>query len=138
MMSKANRRNSEEKLIARWEKKLERLGLGVVEPLCPSKQFTRLRPRKLDNSQWYDTFDEADLSAWRECLHKALKRLPYRERHIVILRNGMGDDIHCYTFAEIGYIFNITKARVQQLYVKATRKLSDYITSDVVAKRILF
>jgi len=136
-MSKANRRNSEEKLIARWEQKLERLGLGVLEPLCSSEEFARLHPRKLDKCQWYDTIDDTDLSAYRKCLHRALKKLPYREQNIVILHIGIGDDIHCYTFAEIGYIFKITRVRVQQLYEKATQKLSDYITHDVVSNRIL-
>ena len=137
-MSKATRPNNDEKLIARWEKKLESLGLGVLEPLCSSGQFTRLRPRKFDKYQWYDTIDDTDLSAYRECLRRALKRLPLRERNIVILHDGIGDDIHCYTFAEIGHIFKITRMRVQQVYEKAIRKLTDYIANDVVANRILF
>jgi len=137
-MSKVNQPNNEEKLIARWEQKLKRLGLGVLEPLCSSEEFAPLCHRKLDKSAWYETIDDTDLSAYRECLRRALKKLPYRERHIVILHNGMGDDIHCYTFREIGYIFKITQTRVKQLYEKAIRKLTDYIGNDVAVNRILF
>ena len=81
--------------------------------------------------------DGAELSAYRAYLHRAVKKLPYRERNIVILHTGIGNDIHCYTFEEIGYIFQITRARVQQLYEKAIRKLSDYVAGDVVSNRIL-
>jgi DNA-directed RNA polymerase specialized sigma24 family protein len=104
-MSKSDRANNEEKLIARWERKLERLGLGVLEPLCPSEQFTRLRPRALDKCKWYEMPDDAEPSAYRECIQKALKKLPYRERNIVMLHDGIGGDMHCYTFEEIGHIF---------------------------------
>ena len=137
-MSKRSKINSEEKLFARWEKKLERLGLGVLEPLCPSEQFSRLCPRRLDKCRWYEEQDNDELSAYRECLRRAIKKLSYRERHIVILHDGIGDDKHCYTFGEIGYIFKITKARVQQVYAKAIRKLTDYIANDVISNEILF
>jgi len=136
-MSKS-RAKKEEQLFARWEKKLERLGLGVLEPLCMSELFSRLCPRELDKCKWYEMQDDAELSAYRECLHRAVKKLPYRERNIVILHTGIGNDIHCYTFGEIGYIFKITKSRVQQLYARAIRKLSDYVANDVVSNRILF
>ena len=137
-MSKRSKTNNEEKLIARWERKLARLGLGILDPLDSSEQFTRLRPRNVDKCKWYEAFDDADQSAYRECLRRALKKLPYRERHVVILHDGIGGDRHCYTLGEIGHIFKITKERVRQVYEKAIRKLTDYITNDVVCNRILF
>ena len=134
-MTKVSRTNSEEKLIARWEKKLERLGLGILEPL-DSSEHIRLHPRKVDKCKWYEIPDDAEVSAYRECIQRALKKLSYRERHIVLLHDGIGDDIYCYTLAEIGCIFKITQARVRQIYEKAIRKLSDHITCDVVNNRI--
>jgi len=137
-MKKNDRAHNEEKLIARWERKLERLGLGVLEPLCPSEQFTRLRPRTVDKYKWYEMQDDTESSVYREYIQSALKKLPYRERQIVMLHDGIGDDMQHYTFKELGHIFQITQVRIQQLYEKAVRKLFDHIVHDAANNKMLF
>lgn len=54
---------------------------------------------------------------------RALKRLTFRERTIVKLRNGMDGDGYRYTRPEIARILNTTVGRVRALEKKALLKL---------------
>ncbi len=57
-----------------------------------------------------------------ELLDKLLKTLTYREREVLKLRYGLGDnDIH--TREMVGLIFKVTRERVRQVEAKAIRKL---------------
>lgn len=121
-----------EKLIKRWERKLERLGLGVLPPLGQSDGFTRLHCGKLDKCRWYEPFENADLMEHEaECFQKALRRLSCRERTIVRLHCGI-EEKHCYSFRDLGKIFKITSGRIRQIYEKAIKRLTDYITNEAV------
>jgi hypothetical protein len=121
-----------EKLIIRWERKLERLGLGVLPPLCRSEGFTRLHCGKLDKCKWYEPFENTDQMEYEtKCLHRAIRKLSYRERIIVMLHCGI-EEQHCYTFSDIAKIFKVTKTRVSQIYEKATKKLIDHVTNEVI------
>jgi RNA polymerase primary sigma factor len=51
-----------------------------------------------------------------------LQSLSYREREIIKLRYGIGDD-YTYTLEEVGRKFNVTRERVRQIEAKALRKL---------------
>ncbi len=51
-----------------------------------------------------------------------LQSLTYREREIIKLRYGIGDD-YTYTLEEVGRKFNVTRERVRQIEAKALRKL---------------
>ena len=130
-MSPRVRTQNTDELIARWERKLERLHLGVPPLLCQSELFTRLYPRKVDKCKWYELPDDAELSEHFEQLHRVLKRLSYRERRIISLYYGI-EDGYSYTFQDIGRIFKISKARIAQIRTKAVQKMSDYIVDDVV------
>ena len=50
--------------------------------------------------------------------------LSYREREIIKLRYGLGEDRMCYTYEEIGRIFKVERARVHQIEARAIRKLT--------------
>ena len=58
----------------------------------------------------------------REHIHKALSKLSYRERGVLEMRHGLGDG-WSYTLAEVGQVFKLTRERIRQIQVKATRKL---------------
>jgi hypothetical protein len=121
-----------EKLVSQWERKLKRFGLGVLPPLGRSEGFTRLHGDKLDKCKWHESFENIDQMEYEmECFQRALKKLSYRERTIVMLHCGI-EDKYCYTFNDIGKIFKITNSRASQIYEKAKRKLFDLVASEVV------
>ena len=66
---------------------------------------------------------EVERRLCRECFDEVLKTLTYREREIVKLRFGIGDDGYTYTLEEIGKIFGVTRERVRQVVINAIRKL---------------
>lgn len=55
-------------------------------------------------------------------LKDMLRTLNYRERQIIILRNGL-DDGYCYTLEECGTVFGVTRERIRQIEAKAMKKL---------------
>lgn len=57
-----------------------------------------------------------------------LQSLTYREREIIKLRYGIGDD-YTYTLEEVGRKFNVTRERVRQIEAKALRKLQHPVRS---------
>ena len=133
-MSPKTRTQDTDKLIARWERKLERFHLGEPALLCQNELFTRLCPRKLDKCKWYEPFvSDLELSEEIGLLRGALQRLSYRERSIVSLYCGI-EDKYSYSFTEIGHIFKVAQTRIHQIYEKAVRKMADYIVNDVVNK----
>jgi RNA polymerase primary sigma factor len=58
----------------------------------------------------------------KDKIEAVLGSLTYREREIVKLRYGIGDD-YTYTLEEVGRKFNVTRERVRQIEAKALRKL---------------
>jgi RNA polymerase primary sigma factor len=54
---------------------------------------------------------------------RALKGLSFREREIVKLRVGSSDGF-TYTLEEVGRIFRVTRERVRQVEMKASRKMA--------------
>jgi len=58
----------------------------------------------------------------KEKIDSVLRSLSYREREIIKLRYGIGDD-YTYTLEEVGRKFNVTRERVRQIEAKALRKL---------------
>ena len=59
----------------------------------------------------------------REAIGKVLKKLSYREREVLKLRFGLGEDGFAYTYKEVGHIFKMTRERIRQIEAKAIRKL---------------
>ena len=58
----------------------------------------------------------------KDKIEKVLQTLTFREREIIKLRYGIGDE-YTYTLEEVGRIFKVTRERVRQIEAKAVRKL---------------
>jgi RNA polymerase primary sigma factor len=58
----------------------------------------------------------------RTALHEALDGLTYRERRVLELRYGIGDD-HPRTLDEVGRTFNVTRERIRQIENHSLKKL---------------
>jgi RNA polymerase primary sigma factor len=59
-----------------------------------------------------------------EALREALENLSYRERRVLELRYGLGDQ-HPRTLDEVGRTFNVTRERIRQVEHQALRKLQN-------------
>jgi len=57
-----------------------------------------------------------------EALRDALENLSYRERRVMDLRYGLGDE-HPRTLDEIGRTFNVTRERIRQIERQSLNKL---------------
>lgn len=57
----------------------------------------------------------------RNLMNKLLLKLSFREREILKLRFGLGDQ-YTYTLEEVGHIFKVTRERVRQIEKKALAK----------------
>jgi RNA polymerase sigma factor (sigma-70 family) len=70
----------------------------------------------------------AEQAAYR--VNHLLEHLDERERQIVRLRAGLGEDGRQHTLEEIGKKMNITKERVRQLSVRIMKKLRDIAAEE--------
>ena len=59
-----------------------------------------------------------------EALRDALESLSYRERRVLELRYGLGDQ-HPRTLDEIGRTFNVTRERIRQIENHSLKKLQN-------------
>jgi RNA polymerase primary sigma factor len=57
-----------------------------------------------------------------EALREALENLSYRERRVIELRYGLGDQ-HPRTLDEVGRAFNVTRERIRQIEHQSLKKL---------------
>ena len=57
-----------------------------------------------------------------EALREALENLSYRERRVLELRYGLGDE-HPRTLDEVGRAFNVTRERIRQIETQSLKKL---------------
>lgn len=69
-------------------------------------------------------------------LAAALATLSERERRIITLRYGLGDD-HVHTLEEVGTIIGVTRERVRQVENKALRKLGNPLPAHNSLRRYL-
>jgi RNA polymerase primary sigma factor len=60
-----------------------------------------------------------------EALHDALGNLSYRERRVIELRYGLGDQ-HPRTLDEVGRTFNVTRERIRQIEHQSLKKLQAF------------
>jgi RNA polymerase primary sigma factor len=63
-----------------------------------------------------------DRDSLQSQIAEILRALNYREREVIRLRYGLGDG-YCYTLAEVGRIFLVSRERVRQIEAEALRKL---------------
>ena len=66
--------------------------------------------------------DAASRELLKAQLNKVLSELSDRERRVLLLRFGLGDD-RSRTLEEVGKEFNLTRERIRQIEAKALRKL---------------
>jgi RNA polymerase primary sigma factor len=59
-----------------------------------------------------------------EALREALEKLSYRERRVLELRYGLGDE-HPRTLGEVGRAFNVTHERIRQIEHQSLKKLQN-------------
>jgi RNA polymerase primary sigma factor len=71
------------------------------------------------------TEEEASASLRNEAVRRALDSLPERERRVLELRFGFGDDGEPTSLEQIGRELGITRERVRQLETKALRRLAN-------------
>jgi len=60
----------------------------------------------------------------KEAVRGALENLSYRERRVLELRYGLGDE-HPRTLGEVGRAFNVTRERIRQIENRALKKLQN-------------
>jgi RNA polymerase primary sigma factor len=76
----------------------------------------------LEDRRPVDIDDVLDLDAGSEIIHKALGRLPDRERRVLVLRFGL-DGEPPKTLEEVGRVFKLTRERIRQIQEKALEEL---------------
>jgi RNA polymerase primary sigma factor len=67
-------------------------------------------------------YDRAVETLTNEALGKALENLSYRERRVLELRYGLGDQ-QPRTLDEVGRTFNVTRERIRQIETQSLKKL---------------
>jgi RNA polymerase primary sigma factor len=67
-------------------------------------------------------YERAVETLTNEALQEALENLSYRERRVLELRYGLGDQ-HPRTLDEVGRAFNVTRERIRQIEHHALKKL---------------
>jgi RNA polymerase primary sigma factor len=67
-------------------------------------------------------YERAVETLTKEALRDALENLSYRERRVLELRYGVGDE-HPRTLDEVGRTFNVTRERIRQVENQALKKL---------------
>ncbi|MGN6167778.1 MAG: sigma-70 family RNA polymerase sigma factor [Solirubrobacteraceae bacterium] len=67
-------------------------------------------------------YERAVETLTKEALRDALENLSYRERRVLELRYGVGDE-HPRTLDEVGRTFNVTRERIRQIENQALKKL---------------
>jgi len=67
-------------------------------------------------------YERAVETLTNEALREALETLSYRERRVLELRYGLGDE-HPRTLDEVGRTFNVTRERIRQIENQSLKKL---------------
>jgi RNA polymerase sigma factor (sigma-70 family) len=69
--------------------------------------------------------DVTDYDDLKDKIRAVLKSLTTRERKIIKLCYGLGEDSQSYTFEEIARMFKMTRERVRQIQLKALAKIRE-------------
>jgi len=78
--------------------------------------------RLIADEQAESPYDRAVEALTTEALREALENLSYRERRVLELRYGLGDQ-HPRTLDEVGRTFNVTRERIRQIEHQSLKKL---------------
>ena len=77
----------------------------------------------IEDEDALEPMDAAAREMLREQVRNALTALSDRERHVLELRFGLGEDGKDHTLEEVSQFFNVTRERIRQIEAKALRKL---------------
>jgi RNA polymerase primary sigma factor len=77
----------------------------------------------IEDEEALEPMDSAAREMLREQVQSALAGLSEREREVLTLRFGLGDDPKDQTLEEVSRHFNVTRERIRQIEAKALRKL---------------
>jgi RNA polymerase primary sigma factor len=78
--------------------------------------------RLIADEQAESPYERAVEALTTQALREALENLSYRERRVIELRYGLGDQ-HPRTLDEIGRTFNVTRERIRQIEHQSLKKL---------------
>jgi RNA polymerase primary sigma factor len=78
--------------------------------------------RLIADEQAESPYERAVEALTTEALREALENLSYRERRVLELRYGLGDQ-HPRTLDEVGRTFNVTRERIRQIEHQSLKKL---------------
>ena len=81
---------------------------------------SELSPKSLETALAVDS--DAFFGDLRARIDTALDTLSYRERGILEMRYGLGDG-YCYTLAQAGMVFRLTRERIRQIQARSLRRL---------------
>jgi RNA polymerase primary sigma factor len=76
----------------------------------------------LPDETYIPPFDIIAEREWQRSLHQSLRQLTTRERRILTMHYGIGEQ-RPYTLEEIGRKFRLTRERIRQIELKALQKL---------------
>lgn len=114
---------------------LTRAAYGDLEPKALLAERTRERLLLPSPADAVEETERRELL--RVNMETVLKTLTYREREIIKLRFGFGDDGFSYTLEECAKIFKVTRERVRQVEAKALRKLQSPTRAKLLEPAIL-
>ncbi len=78
---------------------------------------------KKEDDPLISIINEEQRQKLKEQIDLVLGKLTSREREVIKLRYGLGDDGQAHTLEEIGNIFGVHKGTIRQNQVRAMRKL---------------
>ena len=71
----------------------------------------------------------------KEAPREALENLSYRERRVLEVRHGLGDE-HPRTLDEVGRTFNVTRERIRQIENQSLKKLQNLREAHSMASTV--
>jgi RNA polymerase primary sigma factor len=94
--------------------------ISLAKPVGDEEQseFGQLIP----DAQAESPYERAVETLTNDALREALENLSYRERRVLELRYGLGDQ-HPRTLDEVGRVFNVTRERIRQIEHQSLAKL---------------
>lgn len=84
------------------------------------------QPATTQDGLMLDVIDMTPIPGNSDGVMRAIKKLTYRERVVVVALYGLGG-IGNYSLRDVGKVFNVTRERVRQIKIKAILKLRDIL-----------
>jgi RNA polymerase primary sigma factor len=103
-------------------KRFAQAPISLEKPVGDEGQFEF--GQLIADEQAESPYERAVQTLTNEALRDALKNLSYRERRVLELRYGLGDD-HPRTLDDVGRIFDVTRERIRQVENRALKKLQE-------------